>query len=172
MTNEQRRNRMIRACLLFGIGLGGFFDGIVFHQILLWHHMLSNEGGHPTTTVPGLESNTLWDGLFHSLTYVVVVIALWMLWTAGSGYSGRWPAGLLVGLLLMGWGTFNLVEGVNNHHLLGLHHVREDTGNKAPWDIGFLIWGGLMLLIGWKLAKDGDEAIGDSNPERLPRNTK
>jgi uncharacterized membrane protein len=28
--------------LLFGIGLGGFLDGIVLHQILQWHHMLSH----------------------------------------------------------------------------------------------------------------------------------
>jgi uncharacterized membrane protein len=28
--------------LLLGIGLGGFFDGIVLHQILQWHHMLSD----------------------------------------------------------------------------------------------------------------------------------
>ena len=23
------------------LGLGGFFDGVVFHQLLQWHHMLS-----------------------------------------------------------------------------------------------------------------------------------
>ena len=28
------------AGILFGLGLGGFFDGIVLHQ-LRWHHMLS-----------------------------------------------------------------------------------------------------------------------------------
>jgi uncharacterized membrane protein len=27
--------------VLLGLGLGGFFDGIVLHQILQWHHMLS-----------------------------------------------------------------------------------------------------------------------------------
>ena len=26
---------------LFGLGLGGFFDDIVMHQVLQWHHMLS-----------------------------------------------------------------------------------------------------------------------------------
>jgi uncharacterized membrane protein len=54
--------------ILLGIGLGGFVDGIVLHQILQWHHMLSSEGSHPTTTVAGLETNTLWDGLFHAAT--------------------------------------------------------------------------------------------------------
>jgi uncharacterized membrane protein len=28
--------------LLFGLDLGGFFDGIVLHLILRWHHMLSS----------------------------------------------------------------------------------------------------------------------------------
>jgi uncharacterized membrane protein len=30
--------------ILLGIGLGGFVDGIVLHQILQWHHMLTSEG--------------------------------------------------------------------------------------------------------------------------------
>jgi hypothetical protein len=45
--------------ILLGIGLGGFVDGIVLHQILQWHHLLSSEGDYPKTTVGGLEDNTL-----------------------------------------------------------------------------------------------------------------
>ena len=37
-----------------GIGLGGFLDGIVLHQILQWHHLLTSEGAYPETTVAGL----------------------------------------------------------------------------------------------------------------------
>ncbi len=25
---------------ILGLGLGGFFDGIVLHQILQWHHLI------------------------------------------------------------------------------------------------------------------------------------
>jgi uncharacterized membrane protein len=39
--------------LLLGMGLGGFVDGIVFHQIPQWHHMLSSQGDYPTTTIGG-----------------------------------------------------------------------------------------------------------------------
>ena len=54
---------------LFGLGLGGFIDGIVFHQVLQWHHMLTGDsGGEPSDTVAGLEANTLADGLFHLAT--------------------------------------------------------------------------------------------------------
>ena len=30
------------AGILLGVGLGGFFDGIVLHQLLQWHHMITN----------------------------------------------------------------------------------------------------------------------------------
>ena len=59
--------------ILLGMGLGGFVDGIVLHQILQWHHMLTSAGGHPASTVAGLETNTLWDGLFHAATWLATV---------------------------------------------------------------------------------------------------
>jgi uncharacterized membrane protein len=52
------------AGVLFGLGLGGFFDGIVLHQILQWHHMLTS-AGYRADSVHNLEVNTLWDGIFH-----------------------------------------------------------------------------------------------------------
>ena len=164
-----RHKGLIWAGLLFGIGLGGFFDGIVLHQILQWHHMLTSEGSHPATTVAGLETNTLWDGLFHALTWIVTVAGLWLLWRAGSDSRERWPTRLLIGLLLMGWGSFNLVEGPIDHHILTLHHVREDTSNKALWDIAYLVWGAVMLVGGWRLAKAGDRSqVVASEAHRSP----
>lgn len=59
--------------LLLGLGLGGFVDGIVLHQILQWHHMISAE--RPPTTLAGLEVNTLADGFFHLATWLFVVAA-------------------------------------------------------------------------------------------------
>ena len=35
---------LVSAGILFGLGLGGFFDGIVLHQVLQWHHMLTSAG--------------------------------------------------------------------------------------------------------------------------------
>ena len=51
------------AGILFGLGLGGFFDGIVLHQLLQRHHMLTSFG-YPADNVRNLEINTLWDGIF------------------------------------------------------------------------------------------------------------
>ena len=54
--------RPLVSCVLLGVGLGGFVDGIVLHQILQWHHMLTATVDHPAETVAGLEANTLADG--------------------------------------------------------------------------------------------------------------
>lgn len=86
----------VAAGVLSGLGLGGFFDGIVLHQGLQWHHMLSSR--YPITSIENLELNTLWDGIFHSVTYVFVVVGLFILWRRArgggicAGRTGRWPA--------------------------------------------------------------------------------
>ena len=127
--------------LLYGLGLGGFVDGIVLHQILQWHHMVSDVGGYPVTTVAGLEANTLADGFFHVATWLLLFVA--SLSTIAAWRQGRlapnWSFHL--GLVLAGWGLFNVVEGLVDHQLLGLHHVRDDLGGPLSWDLGFLALG-------------------------------
>lgn len=136
-----------------GLGLGGFFDGIVLHQILQWHHMVSNVARYPVTTVAGLEANTLGDGLFHAATYLFTVVGLTLLWRTVRKPNGPWSTRAFVGWLLVGWGLFNLVEGIIDHHILQVHHVREDAANQIAWDLAFLAWGAIMLLGGWFLAR-------------------
>ena len=127
------RRRFTAAGILLGLGLGGFVDGIVLHQVLQWHHMLTDYGGHatfPATTVPSLEDNTFWDGLFHASTWVFVTVGLFLLWRAlSAGYRATWRS--MVGLLLAGWGIFNLVEGVVDHHLL-THPPRTRRRRRPP----------------------------------------
>ena len=146
--------------LLLGVGLGGFIDGIVLHQILQWHHLLSATDEHPVDTVAGLEVNTLADGFFHLGTWVAVVTGTALALRARQ--RDRLAAGwrFQVGLLLAGWGLFNVVEGVINHHLLDLHHVRDDLGAPLSWDLGFLALGGLLLLLGWWLHRSDERATG------------
>jgi uncharacterized membrane protein len=144
------------AGILFGLGLGGFFDGIVLHQVLQWHHMLT-AAGFPADSVENLEFNTLWDGLFHATTYVFVAAGLVILWRAARRSHVRWSARLLGGTLLMGFGLFNLVEGLVDHHLLGIHHVNETVPRDQWiwWDLGFLAWGAVMLAVGSLLWRSG-----------------
>ena len=138
--------------LLLGVGLGGFVDGIVFHQILQWHHLLTREGSYPATTVAVLEANTLADGVFHGATWLAVALGLWLLWRRREVTDEPAAGRALVGWMLVGWGLFNLVEGFVNHHLLGLHHVR-DAPNEMAWDFAFLVLGSFLVLVGWLLTE-------------------
>lgn len=143
------------AGILLGLGLGGFFDGIVLHQLLQWHHMVSVP--YPPDTVRNLKINTLADGLFHLSTYIFVGLGLGLLWRAASLRHLAWSGKLLVGTLLLGFGAFNLVEGLINHQLLGIHHVNEMVPRDQWlwWDLGFLAWGAAMLIGGWLLLQAG-----------------
>ena len=149
--------------ILLGIGLGGFVDGILLHQILQWHHMLSSEGDYPRTTVGGLEDNTLADGLFHAGTWLAVVVGLWILWRRSTSWRWGMSGEAFVGWMLVGWGLFNLVEGIVNHEILGLHHVREGAGHQTAYDVGFLFFGALLVLGGWLLARLGERDIATSS---------
>jgi uncharacterized membrane protein len=147
------RRALVLPGLLLGIGIGGFVDGILLHQILQWHHMLTSHGQYPATTVGGLEVNTLWDGIFHAGTWVASVVGVWRLWDAGRRGDVAWSGRALIGLMAMGWGLFNLVEGVVNHHLLGIHHVRYSGADARPWDLSFLFCGVVLFSGGWWLAR-------------------
>jgi uncharacterized membrane protein len=141
--------------ILLGIGLGGFFDGIVFHQLLQWHHLVSTPV--PPTSVENLQLNTLLDGAFHSLAWLVTVVAVALSWRAAR--STRMPNWrYVVGGALAGWGGFNLVEGIVDHHLLELHHVRPGPDQLA-WDLAFLGWGALMAAAGWWLMRHSPAVV-------------
>ena len=146
------------AGIWFGLGLGGFFDGIVLHQLLQWHHMVSSR--YPATTVAAMRLNTLWDGVFHSATYVFVALGLYSFWRVAHLRHVYWSGKLMAGTLLMGWGVFNVVEGIVNHQILGIHHVNETVpeNQRIYWDLGFLLWGALMLAGGWMLYRSGKRA--------------
>ncbi len=138
---------------VLGLGLGGFIDGIVLHQILQWHHLLTSEGCCSASTVGGLEDNTLADGFFHLSAWIVVVIALTLMvrsWQRGA-LAPPWRGH--VGMLLVGWGAFNLVEGLVDHQILGIHHVRDDLGGPIGWDLAFLGLSALLVVGGWMLGR-------------------
>ena len=149
MASAEERRFPLAAGILFGLGLGGFFDGIVFHQLLQWHHMVTS-AGYPANSVDNLEVNTFWDGLFHAATYIFVVAGLVVLWRAAHRRHLRWSTKLLTGSILLGFGIFNLVEGIANHHVLGIHHVNETVPAEQwlYWDLAFLLWGAAMLVAG------------------------
>ena len=141
---------VIVAGIFLGIGLGGFIDGIVLHQILQWHHMLSNV--RPLTSTSNIDLNMVWDGLFHALDWVFTVVGVALLWRAGGRDDIPWSTQTFIGSILFGFGLFNVVEGLIDHQILGIHHVKPGP-NQLAWDLGFLIFGALLVVVGWLTIK-------------------
>jgi uncharacterized membrane protein len=97
LPNDRIRASLVPG-LLLGLGLGGFVDGIVLHQIMQWHNMGS--AVLPPTTMPAL------------------------------------------------------VEGLVDHHLLTVHHVRDVPVHVPVYDWAFLGVGGMgFIVLGWWLSQ-------------------
>jgi uncharacterized membrane protein len=142
---------LLTTAIILGIGIGGFIDGIVLHQILQWHEMLSAR--IPPTNYVNKSVNMFWDGIFHAFTLIVTFIGIVLLWKLlyrkdvdRSGY-------LLSGGLLLGWGIFNIIEGIIDHQVLKLHNVREISDNPEAWNLGFLGLSVLLIAGGYLLTK-------------------
>lgn len=147
---------LVAAGVMLGAGLGGFLDGIVFHQILQWHNMLSAR--LPPDNLLDAKVNMFWDGVFHAGVWLMTVAGVALLFRAGRRADARWHAGLLGGGALLGWGVFNLVEGVIDHHLLKLHHVRDDLPDPAAADLLFLASGLVLVVAGAAWVRHGRRA--------------
>ena len=148
-----RPSRAVTAAgVLLGAGLVALADGITFHMLLRWHQMVSARV--PPTTVATVHYNTFWDGVLHAGAWLLVVAGVSLLWRAARGGGTLPPTRVFVGNVLLGAGGFNLVEGLVDHHLLRLHHVR-DVADPLRYDLAFLLVGGVLLAaVGWGMARD------------------
>ena len=135
------------AGLLLGLGLGGSLDGIVMHQILQWHHLVSSY--EDPETLSGLELNTLADGFFHAASLFLVIGGIIVL--IAHGRQGRLAPSWSFhgGLVAAGVGFFNIADSLVNHWALRVHHVRDDLGGPASWDIGFFVLSVVVAGAGW-----------------------
>ncbi|OUC82923.1 DUF2243 domain-containing protein [Streptosporangium minutum] len=129
------------AGLVLGFGVGGFIDGIVLHQLMGWHHMLS--GWYPNDE----RVNMIGDGLFHLGCLIVVVAGVLMLSRVRPV-----PIAEIIGWMIAGWGAFNLLEGLIDHQILGVHHVRHGPG-ELLYDLGFLLSGVVLIALGTFMAR-------------------
>lgn len=137
---------LISAATTLGIGLGGFIDGIFLHQILQWHEMLSNK--IPPVTLLNRSVNMFWDGIFHAFCLIVVLVGIILLLKLFFRKDVIITKTTFWGSMLLGWGLFNLIEGIIDHQILKLHNVREITANTSLWNYGFLAFAIVLIILG------------------------
>lgn len=128
--------RNLGSGFLFGLGLVAFFDEVVFHQLLAWHHFYDK-----STVAVGLFS----DGLFHAFSWFATIAAMFLvadLRRRNAFWMKRWISGMLLGV-----GFFQLYDGLVQHKLLGLHQIRYDV-YIVPYDIVWNVTAVIILIIG------------------------
>ncbi len=152
MTTPQVRARSGRSLLsgaLIGVGVAGFVDEVVFHQLLHWHHFYDRG-----TSAAGLVS----DGFFHAFTWTAVVVGLFLLADLHRRLAtvpGRvWAGGLL------GGGAFQLYDGLVHHKLLQLHQVRYGV-ELLPYDLAWNASGAVALVVGLVLLRGPARPLTD-----------
>jgi uncharacterized membrane protein len=134
--------RSLWSGVLVGVGVAGFVDETIFHQLLHWHHFYDR-----STPTAGLVS----DGLFHALSWFCVVGGLFLLadLRRRAGLSrARWWSGMLLGL-----GGFQLYDGTIQHKLMRLHQIRYHV-TIWPYDVAWNLFA-LLALAMIRLASRG-----------------
>jgi uncharacterized membrane protein len=132
---------------LLGLALGGFFDGIMLHQVLQWHHLLSLVD---EPSVQDIRVQILADGLFHVLMYAVALLGLVFLWRSRGRFAEPGARSWLAGTMLLGFGLWNVIDVGVFHWIMGIHRIRVDVPNPMFWDVLWLTLFGLLFLVaGW-----------------------
>lgn len=148
----------LTAVIILGFGLGGLFDGILLHQVLEWHHLLSLV--EPVEGPLSLRDQIIADGLFHVLMYGVIAYGLWRLWRERTRLTMA-PGARVAAALLLGFAAWNVVDVVGFHWLAGIHRIRVNVPDPLAYDLGWLaLFAGVPLLIAWRLQRGGDDTGG------------
>jgi uncharacterized membrane protein len=76
---------------------------------------------------------------------VLTLIGIAMLWADRQANAPT--RRVLLGQRVLGWALFHLVEEVIEHHLFGIHHVRDVPFHVPAYDWIFLAVGGVGLML-------------------------
>ena len=155
---------LVRAGIVLGMGFGGFADGIILHQILGWHHLICVTAHCRPTSIEQLQHQNTQDGFFHLALWLVSLTGLVLLFRAARHIGAGWKGWVLFGAMLAGWGLFQLIEGLINHQLLGIHHVLPGHPHQFLFDMIWLVVGILFFMVGARLIRSSrrtDDGVGD-----------
>lgn len=103
----------------------------------------------PATNYVGKSVNMFWDGVFHFFCLLVTLVGVVMMWRLSGRNNIDRSGRVLAGGLLLGWGLFNIVEGLIDHHLLKLHNVVEIAKDHSVGNLIFLGLSVVMVLSGF-----------------------
>ncbi len=151
------RGKSAAAGALLGVGLAGFVDETVFHQLLHWHHFW--DGGSQSA---GLVS----DGIFHAVSTICLVGALfWFADLRRRDAAGlqAWAAGIFLGA-----GGFQLYDGLVQHKVFHLHQIRYHV-TIWPYDVVWNVLAVVMLVAGWVLLRRTRPATAPGGPDSTRR---
>ncbi|WP_308918018.1 DUF2243 domain-containing protein [Jannaschia sp. LMIT008] len=142
------------AAFLLGFAASGFFDGVLLHQILQWHHLLGAIEGDVAFQVAA-------DGWFHAAMYAIAAVGAWFLWRARRALGARDAGRTVAAWGLIGFGAWHGLDAVLAHWVLGLHRIRMDAALPLAWDLGWLaVFGLLPLGAGLALRRGGTGSGG------------
>lgn len=147
--DAERLRRAGGAAFVLGLALSGFFDGILLHQVLQWHHFLSLVPGR---AFQDIRVQIYADGLFHIFVYCLSLLGLFLLWRArrelGRPGSGR----RIAGGALLGFGVWNIVDVGFFHWILGIHRIRVNVANPMAYDLAWFVGLGIIVALAGLLA--------------------
>lgn len=148
--NDHQKNcrALLISGIFLGIGIAGFIDEAVFHQLLQWHNFYWNTNRH---------GQIFSDGLFHIGSTLILIaggINLWRTRTSPNPLRAK----LILSAILIGAGGFNVYDGVVQHVIFHFHLVNERvcplpmSGNNSIWncpkDIPYeIVWISIGLVI-------------------------
>jgi uncharacterized membrane protein len=141
-----RKRKSAISAILIGIGIAGLIDIIIFHAILQWHHTSSHK--IIPNTIESLQMNILHDGVFLAFSLIITIFGIIFLWYSQNSKDKDYLLSYkrsFIGLVFIGFGGFNTIEGIINHHILQMHHVIE-VADPFMFDLTFLVIGGLVFL--------------------------
>jgi uncharacterized membrane protein len=160
------KDRLLIACGIIGVGLSGFFDGILLHQVLQWHHLLSLVPGE---RLKDIGNQILADGMFHVLMYLITAFGLYRLYQAREDLVVAGSARRVVAGALLGFGIWNVIDVAGFHWLLGIHRIRVNVPSPMLYDLGWLsLFGLLPLAVGVAVLRRSGKMNGSTVGAILP----
>lgn len=139
--------RLVFSGFLFGCGIAAsMIDLFIFHLALHWHHFYDLSTTEVALTI---------DGFFHAFGWFITIWGLFLLADIRRRMDVNWMR--WTGAVLAGVGFFQLLDGVLNHKILGIHQIRYNV-DLLMYDVVWIgsavvvLLGGVVVL--WRTRRD------------------